>query len=152
MIGFYLVMFSKTCQYALQAILYIGVKMREKKAVGLKEIAESQNIPAHFLSKVLQDLVKRGILLSIKGPNGGFSFKGSPKQLRLIKIVELIDGQDIWDKCGIGLKKCSDDNPCPIHHKYKVLKADIREMLTHKSVFELAEDIEKGVAIINYAH
>ncbi|MFY0626095.1 MAG: Rrf2 family transcriptional regulator [Reichenbachiella sp.] len=143
-------MFSKTCQYALQAILYLGVKTIEVKAVGLKEIAASQDIPSHFLSKILQDLVKRGILKSIKGPNGGFSFKKSPKQLKLIKIVELIDGPGIWDKCGIGLKSCSDENPCPIHHKYKLLKADIKVMLTEKNVTELALDITEGAAIINY--
>lgn len=145
-------MFSKTCQYALQSILFIAVKTKEVKAVGLKEIAESQHIPSHFLSKILQDLVKRGILNSIKGPNGGFSFQKTPKQLRLIKVVELIDGPGIWDKCGIGLKACSDENPCPIHHKYKRLKADIKEMLTHKNVYELAEDINNGSAIINYSH
>ncbi len=143
-------MFSKTCQYALQAILYMGVRSLENRNVGLQEIAKSQEIPAHFLSKILQDLVRQNILTSIKGPHGGFSFKKSPKQLKLIKIVELIDGTGIWDRCGIGLKSCSDKNPCPIHHSFKKLKAEIRSMLTEKTVAELSDDIQSGYAIINF--
>ena len=143
-------MFSKTCQYALQAVLYIGARSVENRNVGLKEIADSQEIPSHFLSKILQDLVKRDILDSIKGPNGGFFFNKSPKQLKLIKIVELIDGTSIWDRCGIGLKSCSDQNPCPVHHQFKELKANIKSMLTEKSVADLASDINSGMAIINF--
>ena len=143
-------MFSKTCQYALQAILYIGARSLENRNVGLKEIAESQEIPSHFLSKILQDLVKRGVLLSIKGPNGGFSFQTSPKKLKLIKIVELIDGTSIWDRCGIGLKSCSDQKPCPVHLEFKELKAKIKDMLTNKSVADLASDINSGMAIISF--
>jgi Rrf2 family transcriptional regulator, iron-sulfur cluster assembly transcription factor len=142
-------MFSKSCQYALQAVLYIGLKTREKNAVGLKEIAESQSIPHHFLSKILQELVKRKILISTKGPNGGFSFFIPPEKLYLMKIVEIIDGTDIFDRCGLGLKKCSDQTPCPVHAKFKLVKADIKALLTTKSVAELSEDVKNGLAIIS---
>lgn len=141
-------MFSKSCQYALQAILYIGIKTKEKNAVGLKEIAESQNIPLHFLSKILQELVKRKILKSTKGPNGGFSFYNSPEQLYLMRIVEIIDGTDIFDRCGLGLKKCSDQSPCPIHTRFKAIKTEIKALLDTKSVAELSEEVNKGMSII----
>lgn len=143
-------MFSRSCEYALQSILYITLHSRNGKAVGLKEISKSQKIPLHFLSKILQQLVKHKTLNSTKGPNGGFSLNISPHKLRLIRIVELIDGLDIFDRCGIGLKKCSDKTPCPIHFDYKVVKEKIRSLLTEKTLSELCDDLDKGQSIVTY--
>ncbi len=143
-------MFSKSCEYALQAVLYLSLKENVDRSVGLKEIAEAQHIPLHFLSKILQRLVQSKILISTKGPNGGFSFKSTPKKLQLIRVVKVIDGSDIFDRCGIGLKKCSDDTPCPIHFEYKQIKEKIIELLNSKTVYELGEDVNLGKSIMNY--
>ena len=126
-------MFSRSCEYALQSILYITLHSKDNKAVGLKQISESQKIPPHFLSKILQQLVKAKILNSTKGPNGGFSLKVSPNRLRLIKVVDTIDGLEIFNRCGIGLKKCSDKSPCPVHFEFKAVKDKIRQVLTEKT-------------------
>lgn len=143
-------MFSKSCEYALQAVLYLSLKDNNNRSVGLKEIAKAQKIPLHFLSKILQQLVKGKILDSTKGPNGGFSFKTSPKKLQLIKIVKVIDGSEIFDRCGIGLKNCSDKTPCPIHFEYKKIKETIIGLLKDKTVSELGEDVNLGKSIMNY--
>lgn len=142
-------MFSRSCEYALQSILYITLHSNNGKAVGLKQISESQKIPLHFLSKILQQLVKAKILSSVKGPNGGFTLRISPHKLRLIKVVETIDGLEIFNRCGIGLKKCSDKYPCPVHFEFKVVKDKINEVLTEKTISELCEDIGKGDAIVS---
>ena len=143
-------MFSKSCEYALQSILYIALHSKSDNSIGLKEISNSQNIPLHFLSKILQQLVRKGILKSTKGPNGGFSLKISPGKLRLIKIVEIIDGLSMFDNCGIGLKKCSDKTPCPIHFEYKIVKEKIKNLLSEKSLSELCEDVAHGKSIVTY--
>lgn len=143
-------MFSRSCEYALQSILYITLHSKDGKAVGLKQISRSQQVPLHFLSKILQQLVRYKILNSVKGPNGGFSLNISPNKLRLIKIVEIIDGLDIFDRCGIGLKKCSDKTPCPIHFDYKLVKNNIRSLLSEKTLAELCEDVNRGQSIVTY--
>ena len=143
-------MFSRTCQYALQAILFLSIRSVGNKPVSLKEIVASQEVPLHFLSKILQELVKRGILNSSKGPTGGFSFKIPPKKLKLLKIVEVIDGTGIFDKCGIGLKNCSDATPCPIHNEYKQIKENIKSLLSAKSVYDLAKEVKEGKAIVSF--
>jgi len=143
-------MFSRSCEYALQSILYITLHSKNGSAVGLKKISESQKIPLHFLSKILQHLVKAKILTSSKGPNGGFALNIPPSKLRLIKVVETIDGLDIFDRCGIGLKKCSDKNPCPIHFDYKVVKEKIRQLLSEKTLSELSEDVGQGLSIVSF--
>ena len=143
-------MFSKSCQYALQAILYITLHSNGKAPVGLRDIAGSQNIPIHFLSKILQNLVKQKVLVSTKGPTGGFTLNKSPHRLKLIKIVEIFDGLDIFDRCGIGLKTCSDKKPCPIHFEYKAVKDKTRELLNSKTLSELCEDVKNGHSIVTY--
>jgi Rrf2 family protein len=143
-------MFSKSCQYALQSILYIVLHNKDARLVGLNEISESQKIPRHFLSKILQQLVKAKVLNSAKGPNGGFSMNKSPEKLNLMTVVKIVDGFEIFDRCGIGLKTCSDKNPCPIHFSYKEVKQRIKDLLSEKTLSELGEDVLKGKSIVSY--
>lgn len=145
-------MFSKACEYGLQAVLYIALQEKEGRKVGLKEISESQEVPHHFLSKILQKLVRNEVLDSIKGPSGGFSLKISASELRLLEIVEIIDGLDIINRCCIGLKTCSDASPCPVHHDYKIVKEKIHKLLQEKTLEELCADVQHGNAIVNFTN
>ena len=143
-------MFSRSCEYALQSILFIALHSKNGQAVGLKDISESQDIPLHFLSKILQQLVKHKLLRSTKGPRGGFALNVPAHELRLMTIVRVIDGLDIFDRCGIGLKQCSDKTPCPVHFEYKEVKNKIRDLLDKKSLLELCEDVANGQSIVVY--
>src|SRR5512133_3225431 len=150
--GSSLMTFSRSCEYALQATLYLAVRHAAGSGVvSLQEIADSQDIPSHFLSKILQTLVRHDLLTSQKGPGGGFSLRRSPETVTLLDIVSVIDGLGMFDRCGIGLRACSDENPCPVHHDYKVIKNRVRQVLTHKTLAELCRDVERGTAIIALA-
>ncbi len=142
-------MFSRTCHYALQAMIYIASKSKDSSNVGLNEIAAELSIPKHFLSKVLQTLVKHKLLVSMKGPTGGFSLAKSPSEINMVDIIEYIDGLDIFNQCGIGFKACDDENPCPIHNEYKEVRFRIRLLFENKSLEELVLDVEKGNSIIS---
>lgn len=137
-------MFSKSCQYAIQAILYIGLKGGDTTPVSIKSICSDQYIPQHFLAKILQSLVKQSILISSKGPSGGFMLNRPISKFKLLEVVELIDGTNVFDQCGIGLKTCSDATPCPVHTTFKEVKNQIRAILSNKSLKQLCKEIEKG--------
>ena len=144
-------MFSRTCEYAIQAVIYLAFHQEVSARVGLKKISESQDIPIFYLSKILQTLVKANILDSSKGPGGGFGLKVPAKKLTLMNIVAAIEGLEIFDRCGIGLKVCSDKSPCPIHHLYKEVKEGIRYLLEHQTLEDICKDIEDGKSIyVNY--
>ena len=145
-------MFSRSCQYALQAVLYITLHQKKKSNIGLKEISSSQDIPLHFLSKILQSLVKADVLTSIKGPNGGFRLNISPDELKLLEIVRIIDGLSVFERCGIGMKICSDERPCPIHNDYKKVRNKIKEIFSQKTLTELIEDVEEGKSIVSFVN
>lgn len=142
-------MFSTSCHYGLQAMLYIAMYSSSDKNVGLTEIAENQEIPKHFLSKILQQLVKYGLIESMKGPNGGFKLSHSAEDITLIKIIDAIDGLDIFTQCGIGFKKCSDSHPCPIHNDFKQVRDKVQHLFETKTLKELVEEVEEGDSIIN---
>lgn|SRR5574343_98870 len=142
-------MFSKSCEYGLRAILHVSLHSNEQNKIGIKEIAEELNLPSAYLSKILQNLVKHNILQSTKGPNGGFYINEKSAKTPVIKIVEIIDGLDQFKKCGLGLKQCSEQKPCPIHHQFKPYRDKLKQLLEEKTISDLTSVIEKGKAYVN---
>lgn len=142
-------MFSKTCQYAIRAVAHIARVSREGRRSGLTDIAAEINAPAHFTAKVLQQLAKDGIILSMKGPNGGFEMtKDMMRRTRLSMIVEAIDGDSIYRGCGLGLPECSAKEPCPVHDKFVVIRNELRKMLEKTTVNELSEGLLAGLTCL----
>ncbi|TRZ65690.1 Rrf2 family transcriptional regulator [bacterium] len=137
-------MFSKSCIYGIQAMSYIAQKSGERDYTGLKEISEDRHIPLHYLSKVLQILVKHKILKSAKGNKGGFSLARDPEKINLLEIIDAIDGLDNFNSCVIGLKECSSESACPVHEQYKTFQEELRKNFTEKNFRSLVEDIKKG--------
>lgn len=137
-------MFSASCHYGLQAMFYIATHCKEGCNIELKEIAAERDIPKHFLSKILQQLVRQKILCSMKGPHGGFRLNRDPAAITLIDIVEAIDGVEIFDECGIGLVPCDKKNPCPIHDDFKPLREQVKELFQTKTLEELVTEIANG--------
>ncbi|MCR9067029.1 MAG: Rrf2 family transcriptional regulator, partial [Cytophagales bacterium] len=65
-------MFSRACEYAIKIMIYIASNQQENRKTGLKEVTEAIGSPEAFTAKILQQLVKSGLLESYKGPSGGF--------------------------------------------------------------------------------
>ena len=142
-------MFSASCHYGLQAMFYIALHSSSDKNVELTEIAREQDIPKHFLSKILQLLVREKLLYSMKGPTGGFRLTRPPDEITLIEIVDAIDGLDIFHQCGIGFKTCDDQNPCPIHHDYKVIRERVNHLFSTNTLEALKDEVQNGGSIIS---
>lgn len=142
-------MFSASCHYGLQAMFYIATHSSEDQNVELSEIATEQNIPKHFLSKILQLLVKHKLLVSMKGPTGGFKLSRPSHDITIIEVVKAIDGLDIFSQCGIGFKECDGTDPCPIHHDYKLIRDRVYALFHDTTLDGLAEEIKKGSGILS---
>ncbi len=140
-------MFSKACEYAIKAAIYIAQQSQQQRTVNVKDVSVSIDAPVAFTAKILQLLCRGGILQSVRGKQGGFFFDPEKqKQHRIFDVVHLIDGDGLFFKCGLGLKNCSSDNPCPVHYDFKVVRDKLFEM-THKHTFhDLATKTENGLA------
>lgn len=142
-------MFSKACEYGIRAMLYIAEQSQWGNRVNIKEISKAIDSPEAFTAKVLQLLARNGIVDSQKGPAGGFDIPADrlPKVL-LSEIVQAIDGDQVFVGCGLGLPECSNEKPCPLHHKFGAIRDDLREMLETTTVLELAKDLNNGLTFL----
>jgi len=134
------VIFSKKCEYGLQAVLYLASK-RDKEYFSAKEIARDLKIPKEFVSKILQSLVNYNIVGSKKGNHGGFFLAKKPSQIRLIDIVEAIDGTEIFESCVLGFPNCSSVTPCPVHQEWGKLRDMAYDMLSSQTIDKFAEKV-----------
>lgn len=131
--------FSKSCEYALRAVLYICTNSDEDNKIGVIEISKEIESPVSFTAKILQQLARKKIISSVKGPNGGFYIDHSLKPITIYEIVEAIDGTDIFERCIIGLKKCSENNPCPFHPHFINYRTELKELFKKKTIHDLIE-------------
>ena len=86
--------YSRTAEYAIRAFVFLA-RVPEGKYAMAKTIAEREQIPAHFLAKILQDMARKGFLRSNKGPSGGFSLRIPAAQIRLLQVIEALDGSSL---------------------------------------------------------
>lgn len=144
-------MFSKSCEYAIKATIFIATQCCKEHKVGQKEIAKEIDSPIAFTAKILQVLVKNEIIKSSKGVGGGFYIlKESLNKITLLNIVSAIDGDSVFLKCGLGLSNCSEDHPCPVHEKFKFVKKDLIFMLENTTLQELTLGIKRGETFLKY--
>ncbi len=141
-------MFSKTCEYAIKALIFIAQKTNNERKVGIRDVAEGIDSPEHFIAKILQTLSKRGFVNSSKGPNGGFYMDENTLEVTLADVVKEIDGDKILYGCGIGLKQCSETHPCPIHNDFKVIREQIVEMLEKSKIRMFIENLEQNITFL----
>ena len=136
------ILFSKHCEYALQAITYIAMKPA-RSATSIKELASRLDIPYHFLAKILQDLKAKGLLFSQKGPSGGFGLAKQARAITLLHVVDAIDGLDFSNRCVMGFTHCNDETPCAAHTHWGNIRKGIYAMLAERNLDEVADDMRK---------
>ena len=82
---------TRASSYALHAVAYMAIQ-KSDKPVASHHIAAARGIPERFLLKVLKPLVSARVLLSIKGPNGGYRLARTPSDITMLEILEAVDG------------------------------------------------------------
>ena len=136
-------MLSKTATYGIKAILYVAHESKHGRRVGGPVVAKNIDAPVPFTAKIMQQLARAGIVNSIKGPNGGFEMTDKQRRESNIRsIVEALDGESLYTQCGLGLDKCNDQRPCPIHDTYTSVRQAIVELHTKESIGELADRLD----------
>jgi Rrf2 family protein len=142
-------MFSKACEYGIKGAIFIATSSLEGKRVSPKEISEQIDSPQAFTAKILQALVRDNIVSSVRGAYGGFEMpKDKIEDVKLSQIVKAIDGDKIYNGCGLGLHACDENHPCPVHDQFKVVRTELKHMLENTTLKQLALDIKSGVSFL----
>jgi len=142
-------MFSKACEYGIRASIFIAEQSLLDKKVSLKDIAKAIDSPEAYTSKILQQLSRNFIINSDKGPTGGFSMnKQELEKVKLSTVVTAIDGDAIYNGCGLGLKNCNEEKPCPAHSQFKIIRDQLKIMLETTLVRNLTMDFKEGLTFL----
>lgn len=142
-------MFSKACEYGIRAIIHIAHQSQKGNRVSLKEVAKAIDSPVAFTAKILQALAKDELIVSTKGANGGYDIPSDQlSKVNLRDVVKSIDGDNIYNGCGLGLKGCNEKKPCPVHYQFKAVRDDLKKMLETTTIQDLALGLNQGIAFL----
>ncbi len=134
---------SRASEYAIRAMVHMAGR-GDDGPVQLKEIAEAENIPFHFLAKTMQVLTRIRLVKSFRGPHGGFMLMKPPADIYLYEIVNAFDAISQWDTtCVLGIHPCSDECICPIHDDWKPIKERIFDLFHTRDLQSLVGKLEE---------
>jgi Rrf2 family protein len=137
--GSYLI--SKTDQYALRAVLCLA-QQPEGSTLGAAHIASRLGLPANYLSKILHSLARAGVLVSERGPRGGFRLARPAKELSLAEVIEPFNSLVQRRSCLLGREECSENSPCRLHTRWKSASDPIIEFFTRTAIADLIQEVD----------
>ncbi|GAB1348074.1 Rrf2 family transcriptional regulator [Ignavibacteriales bacterium] len=113
--------FSKKCEYGLQTVLLLST-LPAGTTMTVGEISGTLNIPKEFTGKILQQLTNSELIDSKRGNGGGFSLSLPASQIKMIDIINALDGLEVFNMCVLGFNRCNPDDPCPVHDQWNKLR------------------------------
>lgn len=127
-------MISQTVEYALRAIVTIA--QHEGKPCTAREISEITHVPAAYLSKLMQGLVRGGLVNSQRGLHGGFVLTNDPERLTIWDIINVVEPIQRIHACPLGIQSHG-ANLCPLHRRLDKAMETIEEMFKKTTVAEV---------------
>ena len=130
---------SRSAEYALRTAACLarqtaGIRRRAK------DLAPLVGVPRPFLSKILRRLTAAGLLTSQKGHGGGLALARAAGDIRFVDVLRAVDFVPTADHCLFGWENCNEENPCPLHPEWAVLKEAIEEWARTRTL----ADIQRG--------
>ncbi len=142
-------MLSNASKYAIRSVLFLAENSSDKKKFGAKEIASELEIPLSFIAKILQKLAKEKVISSIKGPGGGFFTSKKNLENNICMILNVIENENIFEGCFLGLPRCSDENPCPVHHIVAPFKDALLNKFENQTIKDFATEIKQNGSFLS---
>lgn len=128
-------------EYAVRAVLYLSSQPEGKISL-ISEIAETQEVPKSYLSKIMQHLVRAGLVKSRRGINGGFMLARPAEMITMRQAIEAVEGPIFLNVCLVRKGECHRDDFCPVHLVWKEAQRRLLEVLDGKTMAELAVEGE----------
>ncbi|MBT8179695.1 MAG: Rrf2 family transcriptional regulator [Eudoraea sp.] len=141
-------MLSNSSKYALKAVIYLTLHTDDTRKMTVKEISSHIQVPQAYVAKLLQDLSKRDLISSTRGPKGGFYVNETNKSLPISSIVYAVEGRKQFSSCLLGLEDCDEEKPCPVHHRIVSSRSRFLEVLEKTSIAQLAGDLKAKKAFL----
>jgi Rrf2 family protein len=131
-------MFSQTTEYAIRAAIDIGTRP-EGEQVLASHLGDALGIPTHYLSKILQQLVRARVLVSVRGRKGGFRLARPAEKIKLREIVAPFEDLKKYEECILGQAVCSEAGACPLHDFWGTVRERYLDEIETKTLQDLAD-------------
>jgi Rrf2 family protein len=126
---------TRETDYAVRCVIYLAQKRAQRTIVD--EIALQMHIPKHYLAKILQRLVREGIVESIRGIKGGYRLLRTPKEITLLDIIGTIQGSVPVNTCAIDKRRCQMSSLCSVHPVWVDIRKEIEARLKKETIEKL---------------
>jgi Rrf2 family protein len=133
---------SKKADYGLMAMNHLA-EHADQGSCSAKELAESYHIPPELLAKILQRLVKAGLLHSQHGTNGGYTLAHDPARISAFEVIRAIDGPLFITSCVTVRGECDQSDRCTIREPLRRVNQSIENVLRGISISEMAEEVDE---------
>ena len=133
-------MVSRTGRYAIRILGYLV--NRSGEWIQGSQIAANTGIPPNYLSKILNQLRKRGFVNSQKGWGGGFQIRDEALPLSIAEVIDIFEGPREHKQCIFGIRTCDETNPCPLHPQWEAVQQSYRQMLLNTKVRQLKSEFD----------
>lgn len=129
---------SLTSRYALRSVAFLAMQGDVGPISGAR-IAAASGVPRKYLSTVLADLVRRGLLAGTRGKRGGFQLSRPARAIHLVEVVAPYEPSLSKQRiCPFGNKICSDKNPCAAHEQWKAVNSTLERFLSETTLDQVA--------------
>jgi Rrf2 family protein len=137
---------SKTAQYGLQGLLYLA-RYRDRGFIKIDEISKEEDIPANYLRKIFQQLIKNRIVESGLGPRGGVCLTSRGEETSIARLIKIFDGEPVFDKCSLfGTSGCPNLTGCPLHKECRTYDRSVWHKLENYTLKDMFNE-ESGTPI-----
>ncbi|MBI5562063.1 MAG: Rrf2 family transcriptional regulator [Deltaproteobacteria bacterium] len=139
---------SRAAEYAVRGLLHLAMMDGASAPADIETIAKAQDAPKAYLSKLFQQLAKKGFVRSVRGPVGGFVLARRPADITLLEVIEAMEGQMFLNSCLIHEGCCPRGAACPVHEVWGDAQKKFLRVLQTSTLARLAargrKKAEKG--------
>lgn len=133
--GFSRMLITRETDYAIRTVVYLA--RQEGRAANVTRVASAMGIPKAFLAKIVQRLVKRGILETTRGAKGGVRLLKEPEEIDLYTILEAIQGTAGINLCVSGRGTCGFKGTCAVHPVWVEMRKEVERRLKTQTIKRL---------------
>ena len=133
---------TRAADYGIRAMVHLAGLPTDSRC-SVSELARITEVPDAFLTKVMRRLAAAGLIVSHRGPTGGFQLNVAPASISLLQVVEAIEGPIQLNLCTgacTGAPTCTRESWCPVHVVWQHAQAKLRETLGAACLQALAHE------------
>ena len=130
-------------EYGLKGLIFLARQPYEK-VIWVGEISRVQKVPEKFLAKIFQQLVKAGLLRSVRGAKGGFLLRKPADEITMREVIEALEGPVAINWCLLRKGECEEELVCPLHGIWDEAQQGLLKVLDRTTIEDLVKRIPNG--------